>query len=140
MTYATQAELGYGTLLKFETVAGSGTFVEVEELKDVPEFGDDFELIEATHQSSPDRRKEYVAGLADASEQTFQHNWIKSATQEAVRAAQGTTRNFQLVFSSTPTLTITFPAVILSAKITAPVASLKMLVIRLKPTGDFTEA
>lgn len=136
----TQAELGYGTVLKFEMTDGAGDYQTIEEPLDMPEFGDDAELHEVTHQESPDSRKEYIAGLLDGSEQTFTFNYIRGTVQQAVRAALRTTRNFRLVYSTTPTLTITFPAVILSAKIDAPVNGPKHLMVRLKPTGDFTES
>lgn len=136
----TEAELGYGSVVKFETVDGGGTYVTIEEQRDLPEFGDDSDLQEVTHQESPDSRKEFIAGLAEGSEYSFECNYVRGTVQDAIRAARGTTRNFRLVYSTTPALTLTFPAVILSAKISAPVNAAKALMIRLKISGDVTES
>jgi len=136
----TDAALGFGSLIKIENPASSGTYVTIEEAQDLPEFGDDHELIEVTHQESPDRRKEFISGLAEGSEYSFSCNYIKGTAQEALRAAIGTTRNFRIVFPTTPNLTLTFPAAVLSAKISGPMKSQMMLNVRLKITGDITES
>lgn len=136
----TQAELGYGTVLKFEATADSGTYTTIEEMQDGPEFGDDIEMVEASHQESPSRRKEYIAGWLDAAELAFAFQYIKSATQDAVRAALGTVRNFRYVFSTDTPITFTFPALILKAKLTAPMKEKKMFMLSIKPTGTITES
>ena len=139
---ATQASLGYGTVLKFETIAGSGTYDTIEEMKDMPEFGEESALVEATHQESPSGRKEYIAGLKDGQDFSAAFNYIKSATQEAVRAAGGTTRNFRVVWSASPTLTLTqtFAAVILGSRISGPIEGPKQLTVHLKVSGAITES
>ncbi len=143
MTYASNAALGYGTLVKFEVTDGAGDYTEIEEFKDMPESGGESALVEVTHQSSASKRKEYIAGFEDPEEQTLEFNWIRSAVQEAVRAAKGTTRGFQRYFPATDhaaALTQTGRAVILSAKVTAPVQGERKLMVKLKWTGVITEA
>lgn len=143
MTYATKAALGYGSLVKFEVTEGAGDYTEIEEAKDIPESGAEHSIQEVTHQSSPGSRKEYIAGLADGEETTWEFNWIRSTVQEAVRAAEGTTRSFQRYFPATTyaaALTQTFSAVILSAKITAPVQDARKLMVKVKLTGAITES
>lgn len=137
---ATEASLGYGTVLKFQT-GSPGVFATVEEMKDMPEFGEDSALVEVTHQESPQKRKEYIAGLKDGQDFTTQHNYISSPTQEAVRAAAGTTGKFQLVWSAAPTAVLTqeFDAVILGTKLSGPIEGAKMLSIHLKVSGEITE-
>jgi hypothetical protein len=135
----TNAEIGYDDRLQFEVTDGDGDFTDIEEMKDFPEFGDDFDLIEVTHKTSPNRRKEYVSGMADAAEQGFEANYVRGTVQDAVRAAKGTTRNFRLIYMTTPPLVITFPALIKAAKITSPTNDARKLMLTLKPTGDFEE-
>lgn len=137
---ASTAELGKGSILLFETSAGSGAYAELENCGDIPEFGDDFEEKEATHQGSPDNRLEYRAGLRQGQEFPVSCDWSRATVQEAIRNAQGTVRNFRIEYSTTPGLRITFPALIKSAKVSGPVKEFKKLMISLRVTGDSTEA
>lgn len=135
-----QAELGYQSHLKFEMTAGADDFQELEECGDLPEFGDEFQEVEATNQQSPGRRIEYIAGFAEGQEFTVECNWFKGTVQEALRAAQGSTRNFQMVYSTTPPTTFEGPAVIKSVKVTAPTKEIKKLMVTLRKTGEWTES
>jgi Lambda phage tail tube protein, TTP len=134
-----QAELGYESHLEFEVTDGMEDFAEVEECGDLPEFGDEYQEVEATNQQSPGRRIEYISGFAEGQEFTIECNWYKATVQEAVRAAQGTTRNFRMVYSTTPETTFEGPAVIKSVKITAPTKEIKKMMITLRKTGNWTE-
>jgi hypothetical protein len=135
-----EATLGYQSYLAFETNASSGVYLQVEECKDMPEFGDEYQEVDVTNQQSPGRRVEFIAGFAQGQEFTVECNWIKGTVQELVRAAQGTTRNFRMIYSTTPSTTFTFGAVIKSAKVTGPVQEAKKLMITLRVTGTVTES
>lgn len=135
-----QAELGYGSHLEFEVTDGLADFAEVEECGDLPEFGDEFQEVEATNQQSPGRRIEYIAGFAEGQEFTVECNWFKGTVQEALRAAAGTTRNFRMVYTTTPETTFEGPAVIKSAKVSAPTKEIKKLMVTLRKTGEWTES
>lgn len=132
-----QAEIGYDDRFQFEVEAGSGVYADIEEVKDYPEFGDDFEKVAVTHHTSPGRRKEYKAGMSDAAEISVEANYIRGPVQEALIAAAGTVRNFRNIYKTTPPLQITYPALILSAKPTSPTEDVRKLMIKIQPTGDF---
>jgi hypothetical protein len=134
-----QAELGYLSHIEFEMNAGMDDFDELEECGDLPEFGDEYQEVEATNQQSPGRRIEYISGFAEGQEFTVECNWYKATVQEAVRAAQGTTRNFRMVYSTTPETIFEGPAVIKSVKITAPTKEIKKMMVTLRKTGEWTE-
>lgn len=143
MTYTTKAALGYGSLFKFEVTDGVGDYTEIEEAGDIPEAGGETALVEVTHQSSPGQRNEYIGGFEDGEEPTIECNWIRSTVQEAIRAARGTVRGFQRYYPATTyasALTQTFRAVILSAKVTAPIKGQRKLMIKIKVTGAVAEA
>lgn len=136
---ASTAELGKGSILLFETTAGSGTYAELENCGDIPEFGDTFEELEATHQGSPDNRKEFRGGLREGQEFSVPCDWSRGTVQEAIRAAQGTVRNFRIEYSTTPGLRITFPALIKQVPVSAAVKEFKKMMVNLRVTGDSTE-
>jgi hypothetical protein len=139
-THNTNAELGYLSHLEFEMTADADDFQELEECGDIPDFGDDFQEVEATNQQSPGQRTEYIAGFAEGQEFTVECNWYRATVQEAVRAAAGTTRNFRVVYSTTPATTFEGPALIKSVKLTAPTKELKKLMVTLRKTGEWTES
>lgn len=135
-----EPEIGYDDRLQFEMTPDAADWQDVEEVKDFPEFGDDFDIIDVTHHTSPQRRKQFISGLGDAAELTFEAHYIRGTVQDAVRAAKGTTRNFRLIYKTDPELVIVFPALVRAAKLTSPVNDSRKLMITLKPTGDFTES
>ncbi len=137
---ASTAILGKGAILLFEVTAGSGSYSQLENCGDIPEFGDDFEEVRVTHQGSPDNRHEYIGGLKEGQQLGVPCDWSRATVQEAIRAAQGTVRNFRLEYPTATNLRITFPALIKSTPITAPVDQPMKMMVNLRVTGDTTEA
>lgn len=72
---ATDVTIGYGT--RYEVFdEGTAGFVFISEVIDVSPGAEVADRVEATHMESPNRRREYVAGLIDNGEATFQINWV----------------------------------------------------------------
>ncbi len=98
----TQARGGFGTKILVGDGAGSETFTELGEVRDVsgPELRHVIE--DATHMASDDGWAESISvGLKEAGPITFDlHNVPDSTMQAALRAdlEAGTLRNFRLVF------------------------------------------
>lgn len=105
----TDAMIGYQTKYKIRSTAGSsGTFTEVAEITNVTPGEATADRIEATHMQSPGRRREYIAGLIDNGEASFEINWVPgSATDELLRGLfdSGETRDHQIEFPNGVTVT-----------------------------------
>jgi hypothetical protein len=79
----TDARIGYGT--KYDIFSGGG-WVPVAEVITVTPGEATADRVDATHMQSPGRRREYISGLIDNGEASFEINWIPgSVTDELLR-------------------------------------------------------
>lgn len=69
----TEAQIGYNTGYFIKQL---GVFVEIGEVINVTPGEASSDRVEATHMKSPGRRREYIAGLIDSGEASFEINWI----------------------------------------------------------------
>lgn len=95
---STTAVIGSGTLLKLGNGASPEVFTTIGEVVSIGDFGQENDLIDATHLEST--AKEYIYGLADGVEFEIVANYKPTNAQHvAMLAAQAakTTKNFQLV-------------------------------------------
>lgn len=73
----TDAASGYGTTYEIWDASDSPpAFVEIAEVFSVTPGAAVADRIDATHMQSPNRRREYIAGLIDNGEASFEINWI----------------------------------------------------------------
>lgn len=113
---ATTATSGYGTLFK----QGATTVVEVASITGP---GMSRNMIDATHLSSDDTVKEFVAGLIDGGQVTLDLNWLPT---EATHVAfltdflAGTTQTYSIVWSDTGATICTFDGKVQSISPAAP--------------------
>ena len=98
----TTAAIGWGA--EFHLDDASGVLTELGEITAItlpnPQVAD----VEATHFKSPNRRREYIAGLIEDGEGTFEMNYDPaSATDVIIRAAiaDGVTRSYKIVVPDT---------------------------------------
>jgi predicted secreted protein len=84
----TDARIGYGTTYEiWDANAGPAAFVEIEEVFSVTPGAATADRIDATHFQSPGRRREYIAGLIDNGEASFELNWVPgNESDELIRA------------------------------------------------------
>lgn len=133
---------GYGTLLKMGDGAEPEVYTTVAEVKDIggPEMEAD--VIEVTNQDSTGGWKEFIAGLLDAGEVTFDVNWLPGdATQDATTGLVSVMfarvkRNFRLQWPGTGAGKVcTFPALVTGISPDSPVDDANTASITLKVTG-----
>lgn len=76
----TGAMLGIGTKLAYETTIGASpvAFTEVEQVGDFPEISETREFVETTNQDSLQKRREYIGGLVDVEEVSFEMNKLET--------------------------------------------------------------
>src|SRR5215217_5974546 len=94
----TDAKIGYGT--KYE-IYSSSAFVEIGEVFSVTPGEANSDRVDATHMQSPGRRREYIAGLIDTGEASFEINWVPgNATDVLLRGflASGLTVPHRITF------------------------------------------
>jgi hypothetical protein len=97
----TDAQIGYGTLLKLGNGASPEVFTTIAEIKAVDGFGFTRNLLEATHMESPNGYKEYVSDMKDSDTFTGRANLVSGNGATIKTMAEGTRQNFQLNFPGT---------------------------------------
>lgn len=70
------ALLGMGTGYEIHDGADPGVFLDVGEVNDLSPPNQQSDDVDVTHYKSPNRRREYISGLSDPGDATFQINWI----------------------------------------------------------------
>ena len=94
----TEAAIGYGT--EFWLDNGSAVLTELGEILSVTPPNPQVADVEATHMKSPNRRREYIAGLIEDGEGTFEMNLVPgSPTDDLIQEAlaDGVARNYKIV-------------------------------------------
>jgi len=94
----TEAAIGYGT--EFHMATALGVLTELGEITAISLPNPQVSDVEATHFKSLNRRREYIAGLIEDGEGTFEMNYVPgSATDVLVRAAleDGNAREYKVV-------------------------------------------
>lgn len=94
----TEAQIGLGSQFWLDSAAD--VLTQLGEIISVTPPNPQTAEVEATHMASPNRRREYIAGLIEDGEGSFQMNYVPgSATDVLIRAAQadGITRDYKIV-------------------------------------------
>ena len=73
---ASQARSGKGSYVEVEDAAGSGNFIRLAELTTVPKPSRTRDDIEVTSHDSDGDYKEFIPGLRDGGELSFDLNWV----------------------------------------------------------------
>ena len=119
---ATEADIGYGAIFK----VGNGgspteTFTDFgAEVTSITPPGYSRDALDATHMASPDKFREYIAGLMDAGEVSMDLNYVPSTGDAFVAALIAGKQNYQIDFSDA-NVTFTFSAICTAYQPTAPV-------------------
>lgn len=97
------------------------------------------ERVQATHMQSPGRRHEYIAGMVDSGEASFQINWLPgSATDVTIRGllASGATEEHKIVFPNG--VTVAFDAQITGFSKAMPLEDRMTATITVAVSGEET--
>ncbi|MBP1842009.1 hypothetical protein J2046_000253 [Rhizobium petrolearium] len=86
----TKASIGYGITFEMADIATPDTRVYLAEVFDVTPPSDTTDSVDATHMQSPNRTREFIEGLTDPGEASFEMNYVPgSASDRALEAAKG---------------------------------------------------
>jgi hypothetical protein len=70
------AIIGYGTIVEVFSPESPGTPFELGEVNGLEPPDDSVDDVDVTHMQSPGRRREFIPGLIDGGEGSFDINWI----------------------------------------------------------------
>lgn len=119
----TEAMIGYQTKYSIRATAeSSSALTPVAEVINVTPGEATADRIDATHMQSPNRRREYISGLIDNGEASFEINWVPgSTTDEFIRNLfeSGETRDHQIEFPNG--VTVTYEASIIGYSKAVPI-------------------
>jgi hypothetical protein len=105
---ASTAITGYGAVFAVETALNSGVFTDLLETTSITAPNASVDEVDVTHMQSPNRVKEFAAGLADYGTVTEKGNHIpQNATDIFLLAwrADGTRRNCRITYPNSHTQT-----------------------------------
>lgn len=139
----TSARLGYGTLLQVgnSTDGASSTYSTIAEVRDITLPQRTLEMLDATHQESPDGYQEFIPGLKDGGEITFEVNWLPDNTGQAGLVTDfenRTRRDFKIIESNTSASYWTFTAYVSKIAPEAPVQGVARASFSLRISGKPT--
>ena len=140
----TEALIGYGSEFHLDDDAGTPVLTELGEILSVTPPNPQVEDVEATHMKSPNRRREYIAGLIEDGEGEFQMNYVAgSATDTLLQTAlsDGVTRNYKIVLPDDATnWEITGTCIVKRYERAVPIDDRMTATLTVRFTGASTEA
>lgn len=127
----------FGTLVKYGDGASPEVFTTVTELKDItpPDFS--VEDIEVTQQASTSGYKEYIPGLSDGGEVSWDMNWVPGTTSHTMMLTKvgAAACNWRIVYPTTAGYRWAFKAYVKSVNFKAPLSGTSEATVTLKVTG-----
>ncbi|MGO6999014.1 phage tail tube protein [Rhizobium leguminosarum] len=86
----TKASIGYGITFEFADAATPTVFTYIAEIYDVTPPSDSTDTVDVTHMQSPNKTREFIDGLTDPGEMSFEMNLAPgSDSDKALIAAKG---------------------------------------------------
>lgn len=138
-------EIGYGVELRVSDAAPATTPTNlIGQIMDVTPPSPTRDIIDVTSSSSPNMAREFIAGLIDYGEASFQMNWEPgSAADTLLRgiSLERLPRTYQMRWTQmTPDVTITFAAFLTGYERASPMADKMEATVTLKVTGAPVQA
>lgn len=130
-----QAGIGYGTVLEIALADTPETLVYIAETTShtPPSFTD--ETVEVTHMQSPNRAREYVAGLTDTGESTHEMNFVPASPTDRFLLSIGG-KNLIAYLTFTNGYRMIYSAVRQGYERNIPMDDKRVATLTLKASGD----
>lgn len=77
----TNASIGYGSYFHISQDGGNA-WIEIAEVFDITPPSDTVDQIDVTHMQSPNRRREFIAGLSDPGSASFEMNFVPGSASD----------------------------------------------------------
>lgn len=140
---ATQAKLGYGAIFQIQNVGL--TYDDLGEVFNIKPPSATVDQVEVTHMTSPNRRREYIDGLIDPGECSFEMNYVPGSPSDIillgiVNTAPGVDRgrNCRLIYPNG--IQDTFFANLSTYEPAVPTDDKMTAAVTFRVTGDVTRA
>lgn len=133
----TQASIGYGS--KFEISADGGTtYTEVAEVFDITPPSDSVDVIDATHMQSPNGNREFILGLNDPGECSFEMNFVPGSDADLLIQATKNARERVTCRMTFPNgVTWTFSGLLTGYEPAVPTDDKMTATVTFKVTGSY---
>lgn len=93
--------IGFGTTLAMGDGGSPESFTPIARITEIGEFGlGEADDVDITAYDSPDRYREFIAGLVDAGEIEITGIWTADQTQQDLSGIIGTTKNWKITLPS----------------------------------------
>lgn len=138
--------IGWGAEFHMENDAGTPVMTELLGITSITPPAEMADDVEVTHFKSPGKRREYIQGLIETGEGTFEMNYVPgSATDSLIRTAKtnGTPRGFMIVIPDPvgdPAWEITGECYVKGYERSIPIDDRMMATLTVKFTGAVAEA
>ena len=134
----TAARIGYGSLFAISTAGAAGPWSDIAEITNLTPPSDQLDIIDATHMQSPNATREFILGLNDPGECSFEMNFIPGSDADdllqAVRAARAKV-NCRITFPNL--VTWTFEGILTGYEPDAPIDEKMSATVTIKVTGSY---
>lgn len=142
---ASLAMIGYASKFMFESLTSPGdsplTYVEVAEVKNITPPNQQTDDVDVTHNSSPSRRREFIAGLIDPGEASFEMNFVPgSASDLRIQGllTAGTNVNCRITWPNN--INWDFVGIVKGYEISAATEDAMTATVTIRTTGNITAA
>jgi predicted secreted protein len=137
--------VGIGLGAEFWLDSAGDVLTQLSEILSVALPNSQVEDVEATHMASPNRRREFIAGLIDDGEGTIEMNYVPgSATDILIRAAlaDGETRDYKVVLpvADGSTWEVTGDCIVKGYERSTPIDDRMTATLTVRFTGSSAEA
>jgi len=134
----TDASIGYLSEFRLGDGGSPETFTAVAEVFSITPPSDTVDVVDATHMLSPNRTREFIDGLIDPGEASFEMNFIPGGDgDDAIQAwkAAGGAKTCQIKYPNG--VTWTFTGILTGYEPTVPVDDRMTATVTLKVTGSY---
>jgi predicted secreted protein len=140
---ASNALLGYGSVFEIVSDSSPDLYVPLSEVKSITPPSADVDQVEVTHMQSPNRYREFISGLIDGGEASFEMNFIPGSPSddrifELLGLPVGQSRRRSCRISFPNGVTWTFDGEVTGYEPTVPFDDAMTATVTLKVTGGVT--
>lgn len=135
---ATGARIGYGSKFYIESDDSPGVYTELAEVNHITPPSDKIDVIDATHMSSPNATREFILGLNDPGECSFDMNFIPgSAADDRIQEVREARAVVSCRIRFPNAVTWTFDGILTGYEPAVPTADKMTATVTFKVTGSY---
>lgn len=135
----TAAMIGLGTTVELADLVSPGAFTFISEVFNLNPPSEQDDTVEVTHYTSPGRRREYIPGLVNSGEISFDMNYVPgSASDVLINAAKGVEKVVRLTFPNG--VALVFHAIRQGYEKSDPLDDRMTATVTFRVTGDVNQS